>query len=419
MNLHRLSAGKQGGLGYLKFPIVSRDQAILFAAYYYAVIEYRTLKSKEVNDASKAVREAQQKISEIQGKLEKMDASSRDCQRITNNLKEWREKLEERHAISAEIWKQADSIYNGYADAIQQRTSPEWAKTVKRIAESFNAIAKAQLGSNVTSVDGLIEAIVELATVSPNIVIRNPFIANVLDDLQFREAGDKGSKNCYVCGRPMRKDDKEFSITRLIFEKPTTRPQSGGAETKLPACADCAAIALTSPFKLGDSGILVRLEFKHDGQGEDVSLQDYVRMLTLGELNLAAGRYLLISCQDYAGKGAKRKSVMTQMGKLQYALVKLASILPRETLRECRIWLESTSPQELPIRWMVWLNYLQSIFRLETTYRDKKANVYKPNRATFEAIRLVQKEEVIKAIYALVSADSSQVTQLTDHSFES
>jgi len=68
---------------------------------------------------------------------------------------------------------------------------------------------------------------------------------------------------------------------------------------------------------------------------------------------------------------------------------------------------------------MVWLNYLQSIFRLETTYRDKKANVYKPNRATFEAIRLVQKEEVIKAIYALVSADSSQVTQLTDHSFES
>lgn len=417
MNLHRLSAGRQGGLGYLRFPIVSRDQAILFAAYYYAVIEYRSLQSKEVREATRAVRDAQAKISEIQNKLKKLDANSPGYPRNMKTLEEWQKKLAEYQTTSEGIRKQAYATYKIHVDTIQQKTSPEWVKTIRQIAETFNTTAKAQLGSNVTKIDGLIDAIVDLNAPTGNFSIRSPLIEDLLD-VNFREAGDKGSRICYVCGRLMRKNDKEFSITRLIFEKPTTRPQSGSAESKLPACGDCAAVALTSPFKLGESGVLVRLEFKQDQQDYEISIRDYVRMLTLGELNLAAGKYLLISCQDYTGKGTEKKFVMTQMGALQYALFKMASTMPREALRNVQVKLFDGSEQELPVRHLIWLNYLQEIFEIDLTYFDKQKNTSKPSQETFEAVRLIQKEEVVKAIYALICGNPERVYQLTDRSYE-
>jgi hypothetical protein len=131
-------------------------------------------------------------------------------------------------------------------------------------------------------------------------------------------------------------------------------------------------------------------------------------MLTLGELNLVAGRYLLLKCTETVN----REPVSDAMGALQYALFKVATILPRDTLRNCRAWLVTSGEQELPTRWMVWLNYLQEIFNLRLVTAAGKANV-----GLFDAVRLVQKEEVVKAVYALITADANEARRVTTQSY--
>lgn len=378
------------GFGGVEFPVITKEMAEVQSAFYLATLEQRILfGSAEYKQAAK----------------------EKDTEKKTIALKVNRETFE---TVVSEMAKEI---------------APDSFKRIQELASHFNGYGRNQFSYGTVKArtgnlkadsvkDSIEDKVVKFANLLPDFEL--PCILQTENEnLGFRIAGDRQGNICYACGHPLegfgekkiRSKIQKFTANRFVLASPSQRLQSGNGQEQPTVCRSCASLAMISPIKLTESNLVVRLNIgKDDGPGE----QDYLRMMTLGELNLTAGKYLLIKCTEMVSDKGGRSPISDKMGALQYALFKIATTLPRETLRNSRAWLFDGSEQELPARKMVWLNYLQEIFHLKLVNDDK------PNRATFEAIRLIQKEEVIKAIYALVSADSSQqVSQLTDHNFES
>jgi len=377
------------GFGGVEFPVITQDMAEVQSAFYLATLEQRILFGSPEYKQAKKDKDAEKKSLAL---------------------------------------KANHDTFESVVGEMAKKIKPDSFKRIRELASHFNnygrnqfsyGIVRARTGnSKADSVkDSIEDKVVKLANAHPDFEL--PCILQTEDERSLvRIAGDNQGNVCYACGRHIEstKNDKgrskkvKITANRFILASPSQRLQSGTRQDEPTVCQSCSAIAMISPIKLTDSNLIVQLHIGNDnGFGE----QDYLRMMTLGELNLAAGKYLLIKCTEMVSDKGGKAPVSDKMGALQYALFKIATILPRETLRNSRAWLFDGTEQELPRRRMIWLNYLQEIFRLKLVGSDDK-----PNRATFEAVRLIQKEEVIKAIYALVSANS-QVAQITDHSFES
>ena len=226
-------------------------------------------------------------------------------------------------------------------------------------------------------------------------------------------AGDTVKNRCYSCGRllPPRSEARRFKgkleANRFVFSDPSQRLQSGSGQAQPSICLDCLSVAFGCPIKLTGGTIIVRLSSLGEGN-ELVSPEKYLQMLTLGELNLIAGRYLLIKCADFVGS----TPVSEKIGQVQYALWRVAQTLPTAVLEKMQFTLfagESEIP--LPTRHMVWLSYLNESFKPRLIVNRKD------NIPLCQAIRLIQKDEVIPAIYRLVTAESTEAKQLSDWSY--
>lgn len=135
-------------------------------------------------------------------------------------------------------------------------------------------------------------------------------------------------------------------------------------------------------------------------------------MLTLGELNLIAGRYLLIKCNDFVRERGGSKPVSEKIGQVQYALWRVAQTLPIGALEKMRFTLfAGESEIELPKRQLVWLSHLYASFKPRLIVNGKD------NIQLCQAIRLIQKNEVISAIYTLATAKSPEVTPIHTRSY--
>ncbi|MCQ3938587.1 MAG: hypothetical protein DPW18_16295 [Chloroflexi bacterium] len=382
------------GFGGVEFPIVTQDVAEVQAAFYLATLEQRILFGS--NDYKKAVKE---------NDPEKKAAALRIN-------RETYEKTIKKMAkdIPAEIFgrvRDLASLFNGLGrnqfsfGTVKARTGNPKAKNIKESIE---------------------DKVVKLAKAKPEAQIL-PLLQAEAENHFPRFAGDNQGDICYSCGRlieraPAKKGQSKktkMTANRFILTSPSQRLQSGIRQVEPVVCHSCSAISIIAPIKLTDSNLVVRLNF---GADKGQSVQDYLRMMTLGELNLTAGRYMLIKCTEMVSEKGGKAPVSDKMGILQYALFKMTSIMPRDALRRVQVQLFDGDEQELPVRHLVWLSYLQEIFELGLTYFDKQKNTSKSNQEAFEAIRLVQKEEVVKAIYALICGNQEQVCQLTDRSYE-
>ena len=101
-----------------------------------------------------------------------------------------------------------------------------------------------------------------------------------------------------------------------------------------------------------------------------------------------------------------------KIGQVQYALWRVAQTLPTAALEKMQFTLfDGESDIQLQTRHLVWLSYLNENFkpRLIVNNRD--------NIPLCQAIRLIQKDEVISAIYELVTAESPAVTPIHDRSY--
>ena len=226
-------------------------------------------------------------------------------------------------------------------------------------------------------------------------------------------AGDAAKNRCYSCGKdlPSKSEIRRFKgkleANRFVFSDPSQRLQSGSGQAQPFICLDCLAVAFGCPIKLAAGAIIVHLS-SPDKENQLVSPEKYLQMLTLGELNLIAGRYLLIKCNDFIGS----TPASDKIGQVQYALWRVAQTLPTTALEKMQFTLfAGESDFQLPTRHLVWLSYVSESFKPRLIVNRKD------NISLCQAIRLIQKDEVISAIYRLVTAEFPEVTPIHDRSY--
>ena len=375
------------GFGYVHFPSVTEGMKLWQAAFYIATLEERVVRYPD--NYRKA------KIDE-----DREAAGKENRKELKQLLTELRGELQ----ASVHGSDESDKAARLFDKAL--RLSRRFNRT-GRIQFSYGTVKPRAKKGKIE--DKIIEILSE--QIRP---LDCPFAP--VDDVardSVHGAGDAAKNRCYSCGRllPPRSETRRFkgklAANRFVFSDPSQRLQSGSGQVQPPICFDCLAVAFGCPIKLAGGAIIVRLSYP-DEENELVSPEKYLQMLTLGELNLIAGRYLLIKCNDFVGS----TPVSEKIGQIQYALWRVAQTLPTGALVKMQFTLfagESVIP--LPRRHLVWLSYLNESFKPRLIVNRKD------NISLCQAIRLIQKDEVISAIYKLVTAEFPQVTPIHDRSY--
>ena len=232
------------------------------------------------------------------------------------------------------------------------------------------------------------------------------------------DAGDTVRNRCYSCGRhlPSKSETRHFKgkleANRFVFSASSQRLQSGSRQDEPPICFDCLAVAFGCPIKLAGGAIIVRLTSQTEKENQQALPEKYLQMLTLGELNLIAGQYLLINCREFVRERGGSTPVSEKIGQVQYTLWQVARTLPVGALEKMDFTLfAGESEISLPNRHIVWLSYLQESFSPRLIVNGKD------NIRLCQAIRLIQKDEVISAIYKLATAEPTEATLIQDWSY--
>ena len=375
------------GFGYVHFPSVTEDMKLWQAAFYIATLEERIVRYPD--NYRKAKTDEDRRTAAIENR---------------RGLKQLLAELRRELQASLHASDEADEIARLFDKAL-------------KFSDQFNRTGATQFSYGTVKPranKGKIEdKIIDI--LSEQVRPLNCPLAPVEEIAQssVHNAGDTVKNRCYSCGRllPPRSEIRRFKgkleANRFIFSDPSQRLQSGSGQVQPPICFDCLAVAFGCPIKLAGGTIIVHL-FSPDEGNELVSREKYLQMLTLGELNLIAGRYLLIKCSDYIGS----TPVSEKVGQVQYALWRVAQTLPSASLEKMQFTLyagESKIP--LPRRHLVWISYLNESLKPRLIVNRKD------NIPLCQAIRLIQKDEVIAAIYKLVTAEFPEVTPIRDWSY--
>ena len=379
------------GFGYVHFPSVTEDMKLWQAAFYIATLEERVVRYPDNYRKAKT-------------DPERKDAAKQNRKELKQILTELRDELQ-------------TSVHG--SDAANE-VGRLFDKALK-FSYQFNRTGATQFSYGTVkprAKKGKIEdKIVEI--LSEQIKPLSCPLASV-DEIgqdHIHGAGDTVKNQCYACGRPLpprseiRRFKGKLEANRFVFSDPSQRLQSGSGQAQPPICLDCLSAAFGCPIKLAGGAIIVRLS-PTDEENEWVSPEKYLRMLTLGELNLIAGRYLLIKCNDFVRERGGSKPVSEKIGQVQYTLWRVAQTLPTDALDKMRFKLfAGESEIELPKRQLVWLSHLYASFNPRLIVNGKD------NMPLCQAIRLIQKDEVISAIYTLATAEYPKVTPIHVRSY--
>ena len=375
------------GFGYVHFPSVTEAMKLWQAAFYIATLEERVVRYP--NNYRKAKTDEDKRTAAIENR--------RELQQLLAEL---------RHELQATTYTsdEGDEVARLFDKALS-------------LSRRFNRTGATQFSYGTVkprAQNGKIEdKIIEI--LSEQIRPLNCPLASIDEIAQDSEhsAGDTSKNRCYSCGGPMpprseiRRFKGKLEANRFVFSDPSQRLQSGGGQVQPPICFDCLAVAFGCPIKLAEGAIIVRLS-SVDEENELVSPEKYLQMLTLGELNLIAGRYLLIKCNDFVGS----TPVSDKIGQVQYALWRVAQTFPPDALEKMQFTLfAGESTIQLPTRRLVWLSYFNESLKPRLIVNRKD------NITLCQAIRLIEKDEVISAIYKLVTAEFPQVTPIHNQSY--
>ena len=368
------------GFGYVHFPSVTEAMKLWQAAFYIATLEERVVrypdnyrKAKTDEDRKKAQKKNREELKQLLTEL-------RDELWTVGNPDETMILFDKALKLSHRFNRTGATQFS--YGTVKPRTKK--GKIEDKIIEILNEDVK-PLACPITSV-------------------------NEASQDRIHEAGDTAKNRCYACGRPLppRSEVRQFKgkpeANRFVFSDPSQRLQSGSGQVQPSICLDCLAVAFGCPIKLAGGAIIVRLSDPNE-EDELVSPEKYLQMLTLGELNLIAGRYLLIKCNDFVGS----TPISEKIGQVQYALWRVAQTLPTDALDKMQFKLfAGESEIQLKARHLVWLSYLEASFKPRLVVNRKD------NIRLCQAIRLIQKDEVISAIYTLTTAEYPEVTPIHD-----
>jgi hypothetical protein len=231
-----------------------------------------------------------------------------------------------------------------------------------------------------------------------------PLLLRTPQMLLKRSPGDGTGEFCYVCGELLALEDKA-QVNRFVFRSPSQRLQSGRSEQRPHMCRHCVALAFVCPLKPSDESVIIRLDFANrNNRGEGLSiavpskLELFLRGLTLSQLDLAAGNYLMLASTERVKVGNKKRPLSDVIGAEIYAHLRLADLFDHQTFAgyQARI---ATGISELKLEphRLAFLSILIKSLQLHPTEGSDL------NRPLAGAARYTLADEPILAIYELVS----------------
>jgi hypothetical protein len=214
--------------------------------------------------------------------------------------------------------------------------------------------------------------------------------------------GDGTGEFCYVCGELLTPED-EAQVNRFIFRSPSQRLQSVRGEQRPPVCRHCVAVALVSPLKPSDQSVIIRFEpIAQDGLGRGRSaavlgkLNSFLRGLTLSQLDLAAGNYLMLTSNERVKVGNKWRPLSDVVGTVVYAYLRLSDLFDHQIFTDYKARIVTgISDIELEPHRLTFLSILIKSLQLHLT---EGSDI---NRPLATAARYVLADEPILAIYEL------------------
>ena len=313
-----------------------------------------------------------------------------------------------------------DLVGNNPFEFIQEdtRQNPDNFQAIKSIAQSFNKKATEQINS--TRGDIFTQCITEMYRLMELPMEQfDPLPPALLTEhsppLEFRSPGDDSKEFCYSCGTALDPKTAKWQVLRFMFERPSQRRQSASREGQPHICSSCAAFAFASPLKVTDESIILKLDPKIrdiDKFSHSTSMiKDYIRMLTCKELHLSSGRYLILKSDRTQKRDRTQKGDRTQkenlasekLGKVQYALAKVASIFPYEVLSDYEFSLIDQGNISIPLqsRHLLFIKGVMDGYSQAIVVSGKDINMH-----LGDAIRYIQQDLPYLAEYELAKNSS-------------
>lgn len=280
-------------------------------------------------------------------------------------------------------------------------TYSEQFQKAHRLTRLFSKEALQQINptkNNIEAVARRLEDIFETKTQKFHL---SPIILPKVPDQAVRIASDDNPNVCYSCGFSKPKTEL-LKANRFVLGEPSQRPQSTYNQKEPKICRQCFAVSLTCPIKYGGDTVVLKLSLQNRDEYVAEAIENTLKMLTLSEFNLSAGRYLMLHCSEKIRKNDKNIPLSQGMGRKQYALFKVASLFAPEVFDFYNFTLyEGTAHVVLPRRHLRWLKWLMEVFSVNMfqLLHDKHGL-----SRFFSAIRRIEDEDVIAAIYSMMGA---------------
>ncbi|MBD2183916.1 hypothetical protein [Aerosakkonema funiforme] len=441
------------GFSTLDVPILTQEQANVLAAWYYAVIrDVRKRQEKRQQDIEALKRQLENpeltdkdrksKAKELQDKEAMQEKEAKKYteyfqKAFTKSLEEQNAAWQELSVIQEELansglakteqrklQKQQDKLSSKLVflqEFIQQKLkliqeaegdpfkfvqldekqNPDIFKQIVAIAKNFDKRATDQINSTrgdiftqcVTEMYRLLELKPTQFEPTPEPLLTEKFVMP-----EMRSPGDDSKEFCYSCGVALDPKTARWQVLRFMFERPSQRRQSSSGEGRPHICSSCSALAFASPLKVTEESIIIQLDSANKDASE-LKIKDYIRMLASKEIHLSAGKYLILaSDRTSGGELASQK-----LGKIQYAIAKVASIFPLEVLTDFNFYLviQGTQPITLASRHLIFVKGLMDCYKQSTVISGKDINI-----TLGDAVRYMQQDLPFLADYTLAKSSN-------------
>lgn len=360
------------GFSALDVPIINAEQAQVLAAF-----DLTNLLSLQTGDKRR-----EHEITKLNREL-LTTSEPKKFDQIQKNRQKLEDELETRQT-------RYNGLYEEWNEVLAEL--PGWSQQVIQLAKTeFSPTAGTQIAKVGVKIGKAVQQIKDLS-IQTKFYELPTLLEPVTNSILIRSAGDSNTKICYGCGSAIPKGTPSFQANSFIFASPSQRLQSGGSQTQPNVCGTCAALSFTSPIKLGEGRLVMRLHQRK--QKHEYMLDDQLRMLALGDFNIVAGRYALLQANETIGN----KPLIDQLGAVQYAIYKIATMFlpevfevyePEIIIGEAKVALDS--------RHVAWMHRLNQSFNLQRRWEDKGQFA-----AFGRAIRHLQQDDLLFAIYELL-----------------
>ncbi|WP_339374423.1 hypothetical protein [Picosynechococcus sp. PCC 8807] len=426
-------------------PIATRGQAIILCAWYYAVWQYtkeqyenrcinikkwnlelekETIADKDRKKILKDIKEAQEKsqknidkfakkfgevLAEHQDIYKKLESiSSQLNSSEIDSKKSKKMKKEEQTLLSKVVFGEEFIIdkQKVFADSqkdpfkfleIDKNKNQETFTSIAELSKKFSKTAIDQIGKKS---DYFVKCIIEIYRLLE--ILKNnkfdplpaPILTEEIIPPRSRSPGDDHKEFCYACGVGLDPKKAKWQVLRFMFERPSQRRQSASGEGRPHICDSCALLAFASPLKVTDESIILKLEAADNQISTQLKLKDYLRMLTCKEMNLNAGKYIVLT----SDKTKKGDAASSKLGQVQYAIAKVASLFSVEVLQDFKFSLitQASEPIILSNRHLIFVKGIMAGYGQSIIESGKEINL-----KLGDAIRHIQKDMPYLAEYSI------------------